>query len=34
MEETGALSDVRIEWPAPRTARISIKETALTYETT
>ncbi|BEJ14047.1 hypothetical protein CspHIS471_0312210 [Cutaneotrichosporon sp. HIS471] len=34
MEDTGALSDVRIEWPAPRTARISIKETALTYETT
>ncbi|GMK53714.1 hypothetical protein CspeluHIS016_0103000 [Cutaneotrichosporon spelunceum] len=34
MEDRGALSDVRIEWPAARTARISINETALTYETT
>lgn len=33
MEDTGALSDVHIEWPTARTARISIKETALTYET-
>lgn len=34
MEDTGALSDIEVAWPAPRTARITIKETALTYETT
>lgn len=32
--DTGALSDVQISWPGPRTAKIQIKETSLSFETT
>jgi hypothetical protein len=33
MKETNALSDVKVEWPGPRKARVMIRETALTFET-
>ncbi len=28
-----ALSDVKVEWPGARQARVMIRETALTFET-
>jgi hypothetical protein len=33
LESTTALSDVQITWPGPRSARVMIKETALTFAT-
>lgn len=34
MEHTGALSDVQISWPSVRSAKLQIKETSLSFETT
>ena len=33
LEEISALSDIRVEWPGTRQARVMIRETALTFET-
>ena len=33
LDEMSALSDVRVDWPGNRQARVQIKETALTFET-
>lgn len=33
LAETSALSDIRVEWPGLRQAKVQIKETALTFET-
>jgi hypothetical protein len=33
LAETSALSDVHVEWPGNRQARVKIRETALTFET-
>jgi WD40 repeat protein len=33
LKETSALSDIKVEWPGERKAKVMIKETALTFET-
>ncbi|ORY34903.1 hypothetical protein BCR39DRAFT_515490 [Naematelia encephala] len=33
LPQTSALSDIKVEWPGPRQARVLIKETALTFQT-